>query len=196
MRRIDGMWAGICLAGMVCSACAPAADAGWQIASPYPGNPLKVALLVGQGHVGSAAFPVTLELSCHPGVAVPRAVVRVPANAAGWDFSVFDGPSGGADQRRRTLLVEMRDPRVSDHPWFSGVRGEKASYMLSWLPSQTFMHSLTQPGEWVSVQLSAVRRSQGMLAAHFDFPAATDAMLAALAPCVHTQINGGVGDAK
>jgi hypothetical protein len=182
VSRIYGVVAGLCLACSVLPGVA-LADSQWRIAAPYPGNPLKVAALDGQGTVGRKTFPVVLELSCHPDAAVPRAVLRVPLDAGGWDMSVFDGASGGAGQRLRTLAVYSSNRRLLDRPRFSGVHSEPDSFLLNWQPSDGLLARIGRPGDGVQLRLTTMHRSQGRLEARFVFPADTSDVISALAPC-------------
>ena len=159
------------------------ADNLWSITAPYPENPLKVASLEGKGQVGRVAFPVMLELSCHPDATVPRAVLRVPDSAAGWNFSLYDGIESGVGQRRRTLSVLGSNRRLLDQPRFSGIKGDRDSYLLSWRPNEALLAHLGRQGDGVLLRLSGPRRSLGLLEARFVFPADATTMIAALAPC-------------
>ena len=190
MGRIYSVARVICLVGVCLPGLARAANV-WQASSPYPGNPLKVATLVGVGHVGAKSFPITLELSCHPEAAVPRAVLRVPLTAGGWNFNDYLGPVGGAGQRRRSLQVLGRGARALDQPRFSGIDGDHVNFMFSWQPNDAFLGYLGKNRDWVSIHLDAVRRSQGALDARFDLPPDSATLLSVVGPCYHPLVKGG-----
>jgi hypothetical protein len=183
---VCGMLSGVSRAGTV-----------WDISAPYPDNPLKLASLEGQGKIGRVSFPVSLELSCHPGVTVARAVLRLPLHAGGWDLSQFYGTADGKGQRLRTFSLLGTNRRVIDRPRFSATAGDNGSTQLSWVPNDTLLSRLLRPGDGVQLRLSALRRTQGNLDVRFVFPADAKPMLDALAPCSKTlQQKGKTADGK
>lgn len=183
MRKLVGVAGVFFLACGLWSAQALADDGLWSITTPYPGNPLKVAVLEGKGQVGKVPFPVMLELSCHPDAAVPRAVLRLPVAAGGWNMKLFDGASGGAGQRLRTLAVYGSNRRLLDRPRFNGAAGEDDSFMLSWQPNDALLATIGRSGDGVLLRLAGVHRTLGQLEARFVFPQDASAMIDALQPC-------------
>lgn len=166
------------------AACAAQADAEWRVVMPYPENPLKVAVLSGEGRASGSTFPVTLEFACHPGAAVPRVVLRVPKLVADWDFGAFERAAvNSAPSRRRDLLVLASNRRVIDRPAYTGIAADNASFTFIWQPDEAFLARLTQGRDGVQIHLRGIRRSQGRLEARFVFPADASAMREALAPC-------------
>jgi len=169
----------------------------WNISAPYPDNPLKLASLEGQGKAGNVSFTVTLELYFHPKVTVPRAVLRLPLNAAGWDLSRFYGTADGSGQRLRTLVLLGSNRRVMDRPRFSGLAGDNGSTLLSWVPNEVLLSRLARPGDGVLVRLAGARRPDGVLEVRFVFPDDARPMLEALAPCsTQLQVKGNAADGK
>jgi hypothetical protein len=160
------------------------ADAQWRITSPYPGNPLKVAVLSGEGRASGSSFPVSLEFACHPGAAVPRVTLRVPLLVADWDFSAFaHAPSGDAPLRRRDLVVFASNRRIIGQPNYTGIAADSASFTFIWQPDEALLSRLTHGNDGIQIHLRGIRRSQGRLETRFIFPSDSGAMRAALGPC-------------
>jgi hypothetical protein len=197
MRRNYGLAAGI-LAGLVLSGAA-SADSVWRVSSPYPGNPFRVAVLDGRGQAGVLAFRVSLELSCHPDAAVPRAVLRVPADISGWNWRDYEGGADGQDQRMHSLEVRSRNTRILDRPRFTGILEDDTSFLFSWQPNEAFLSQVGAAAREVSISLDGRLRSQGAVTAVFDFPVGATTMLAALGPCsksiaVRRRVQSGASD--
>lgn len=160
------------------------ADAVWRIVTPYPGNPLKVAVLSGEGRASGSTFPVSLEFSCHPGAAVPRVALRVPLLVADWDFSAFErAASGTTPSRRRDLIVLASNRRVIERPSYTGIAADSASFTFIWQPDEALLARLSHGQDGIQIHVDGIRRSQGRLEARFVFPSDSAAMRAALAPC-------------
>ncbi len=175
------------------------AEAAWRITTPYQGNPLKVAVLSGEGTASGNHFPASLEFSCHPGAAVPRVVLRVPVMVADWDFHAYDSSgSGSVSLRRRFLKIMAANRRVIDRPVYTGIAGDNASFMFSWQPNEALLARLTRRQDGVQVVLDGLRRNQGNMQAHFVIPADASLMLSVLRPCsgALSGQKGAASDAK
>ncbi|MBV8648042.1 hypothetical protein [Paludibacterium sp.] len=159
------------------------AETSWRIAAPYQGNPLKVAVLTGEGTVSGHVFPASLEFSCHPDAKVPRVVLRVPSMVADWDFHAYDSAVRGTALGRRFLTVLASNRRVIDRPAFTGIDGDNASFMFSWQPNEALLARLSRQNDGVMIMLAGLRRSQGSLETRFVFPSDPAPMREALAPC-------------
>lgn len=176
----------LCLALLLCGLSGGIkAEAQWRVATPYPDNPLKVAVLAGEGRASGSTFPVTLEFSCHPGAAVPRVVLRVPIMVADWDFRAFERASSGiAPSRRRDLTVLASNRRVIERPVYSGIAADNdASFTFGWQPGEALLSRLVRGRDGIQIHLRGMRRSQGQLETRFVLPADDSAMRVALAPC-------------
>ncbi|TDR80191.1 hypothetical protein [Paludibacterium purpuratum] len=159
------------------------AQTQWRVATPFQDNPLKVAVLTGEGTVSGNTFPVSLEFSCHPAAGVPRVVLRVPSMVADWDFHAYDSAATNMAPRRRFLTVMASNRRVLDRPRFTGIDGENASFMFSWQPNEALLSRLARQNDGALIVLDGLRRGQGNLEARFVFPADVSVMRDVLAPC-------------
>lgn len=173
-------WTSACV---LCVALPLAAAPVWRVTEPYPGNPLKVVALDGEGRAGGETFAAALEFSCHPEARVPRVQLRLPQSIPGWDLHRYDGAGGGTGQRNRSLTVQAANRRSLDRPRFNGMAGDGgADFLFSWQPSEALLAHLVRGGDGVMVRVAGSRR-QGRLALRFTLPADDAAMLSVLSPC-------------
>jgi hypothetical protein len=161
------------------------ATGSWTVETPYPGNPLKEAVLAGSVSLGNRTGKAELQLDCRPDAGAARLNLRVSTAGIPFEFSPFEGP-GGFGERHKLLKLAIGSAFAVIHT-FSGYYVEAASFVFSFALSRSETDQLTSKavgGKLVTLTVQPAKGNGQSLSSMFRLPVDSDPARDVARPCM------------